>query len=607
MKGKGILVVCFVIAVVALAVALLPGGTAEAMMPVNTVYYNLFSTDGYVPLVDGTVNYIYGFVGDRQGDGKNLIYQNRCTPGPEAVPGNPRTRTCDWPGISDFGGDAPVPSAGPWNDVNGEDQLAGNAQLPAPVIYARKGDIVEIRLKNLGVAAQPNAPNDPHSIHLHGLDVDAANDGVPETSLGAVPANLCADGTSIGQTHWSDEYEPNPGGPVHPDGSAVASCTGDVVEHGGPAPGAGNVIVYMFTEDQDGTYMYHCHQEADIHVQMGMYGALVVYEGNNMSPGTPGSIFGFNYDKDVIMLLTEVDLDYHNAEEGTYNPLHSNFHREWNPIDYHPQYWLVNGLSFPNTIHASTSGPAGPTAGPGVNYDEWILAHEGYDPFITGSASNWNADWGTKGDKVLVRMINLGFETQPMHVHGYHPKVLGNDQRPWDWANTSGGGKKNATTPFGQGLEKNTVTIGSGETYELLFDLGLQNFQSPYPNGTGGINGVFPGGTQSRYFDSLADVDAVDPGTCATDAAGLVPAPYEGQPVSNTFINCPVILDNAGGPGEYIAGPNVTGVVDVFELGPGAPLLPQFQFFPFHNHDDYKATNDGAYPGGQFTMIGLMP
>ena len=40
-------------------------------------------------------------------------------------------------------------------------------------------------------------------------------------------------------------------------------------------PGAGNVIVYMFSPKNAGTYMYHCHQEADIHVQMGMYGALV--------------------------------------------------------------------------------------------------------------------------------------------------------------------------------------------------------------------------------------------------------------------------------------------------------------------------------------------
>ena len=27
------------------------------------------------------------------------------------------------------------------------------------------------------------------------------------------------------------------------------------------------------------------------------------------------------------------------------------------------------------------------------------------------------------------------------------------------------------------------------------------------------------------------------------------------------------------------------------------------QFYPMHNHDDYKATNNGVYPGGQLTFI----
>ena len=27
------------------------------------------------------------------------------------------------------------------------------------------------------------------------------------------------------------------------------------------------------------------------------------------------------------------------------------------------------------------------------------------------------------------------------------------------------------------------------------------------------------------------------------------------------------------------------------------------QFYPMHNHDDYKVTNNGIYPGGQLTFI----
>lgn len=37
------------------------------------------------------------------------------------------------------------------------------------------------------------------------------------------------------------------------------------------------VATYLFDTEHPGTYMYHCHVEASEHVQMGMYGALVVY------------------------------------------------------------------------------------------------------------------------------------------------------------------------------------------------------------------------------------------------------------------------------------------------------------------------------------------
>ena len=41
---------------------------------------------------------------------------------------------------------------------------------------------------------------------------------------------------------------------------------------------------------------------------------------------------------------------------------------------------------------------------------------------------------------------------------------------------------------------ENTLTIGSGETYDWLVDFGQQSFSSFYPNGTGGLQGTLPGG-----------------------------------------------------------------------------------------------------------------
>jgi FtsP/CotA-like multicopper oxidase with cupredoxin domain len=479
------------------------------------VVYNLYATDGYVEMADGTAVYTYGFVGGRQG--VPLDYQTSfCT-------GDGVTRTCGTPTLVNVPGGAPAPTGGPIQPA--EMEFAGNAQFPAPVIYATTADVVEIRLKNLGVSANPNAPNDPHSIHLHGMDVDAANDGVPETSVGAVPAN-----------------------------------SGGI--------GAGNVIVYMFSPKQAGTYMYHCHQEADIHVNMGMYGALVVYNPTDPAAaigpgqGLGGALGGFQYDKDYIMMVTEMDIRGHADEEGTYGSLVPVNTWDPNPYNwalYQPQYWFINGISFPQTIHAGFPS--------GFAYADWLLAHPGYETLYTGGVSTPNAYWGTPGQKVLLRVINLGFETQPLHMHGYHGKIIGNDQRVWDWANKAKTNKSKAT-PFGQGLEKNTLTIGSGETYEWLVDFGQQAF-----------NSLYPAGSESCY----------DPATGAPvpNAVGCAPIPVNGDPAAGA---------------NYVGGPTVAGIegpVPNFDIaGFGTS-----QYFPFHNHDDYKATNNGSYPGGMFTML----
>jgi manganese oxidase len=484
-----------------ISLAISPGQTGVALaQTAATVTYNLYATDGFITLADGTVAYIYGFVGGRQG--VPLTIQNSAKA--KVAPG----------GITNLLGGAPGPTGGLMTAA--ETPLFGNAQFPAPVIYARTTDIVQINLKNLGVA-NGAAPNDPHTIHLHGLDVDAANDGVPETSVAAVPANAAK------------------------------------------TPGAGNIVVYMFSPSKPGTYMYHCHQEASIHVQMGMYGALVVYNPGDAAatngPTTGGGILhGWEYTKDVVLLLSEFDLGQHLAEQN------AGARGAYNPVNYKPQYWFINGLSFPNTIHAGL---------PPFNWANWIASHPGYDPFIVGSVGK-----AGPADKVLLRVINMGFEAQPMHMHGYHAKIIGSDQRAWPWANTAG------LTPSGEGLEKNTLLIGSGETYEWLIDMGQQSLNANY---------------------------YVDPNTGLTSQTRYNPVSL--APLNNNDVTKPPAIPDPFAPGfAYVGGPVVgpdgnqgTGGLPA-ELG-----IVQGQFFPFHNHDDYKATNNGVYPGGMFTMILTTP
>ena len=57
------------------------------------------------------------------------------------------------------------------------------------------------------------------------------------------------------------------------------------------------------------------------------------------------------------------------------------------------------------------------------------------------------------GERVRLRLINLGQALHPMHLHGYHFKIVGTDGYPVE----------------GPPLVKDTVTVGPGERYDLEF------------------------------------------------------------------------------------------------------------------------------------------
>jgi FtsP/CotA-like multicopper oxidase with cupredoxin domain len=94
-----------------------------------------------------------------------------------------------------------------------------NGQVPGPALTATQGDLVEVRLRNADVAQGV-------TLHWHGYDVPAGEDGVPGLTQAAV------------------------------------------------APG--QEFVYRFRAEQAGTYWYHTHEVSDVGVRMGLYGTLVV-------------------------------------------------------------------------------------------------------------------------------------------------------------------------------------------------------------------------------------------------------------------------------------------------------------------------------------------
>lgn len=194
----------------------------------------------------------------------------------------------------------------------------------------------------------------------------------------------------------------------------------------------GDSFTYHFTADHAGTYFYHCHVDTVEHLQMGMHGAFIVKAKGGVNQAWTG---GPAYDKEYTFVLNEIDPVWHKAvETGT----------AYDRTDFHPRYWTINGKAFPDT-------EADPTT------------------MIEGKV----------GDKILVRVINSGYQTHSLHLHGHHFQVIASDGRP--------------LPAF---MEKDTINVGSAERYDLLITF-IQDGDFPLHSHNivdNTNNGVYPGG-----------------------------------------------------------------------------------------------------------------
>lgn len=435
----------------------------------------------------------------------------------------------------------------------------GNAKFPAPFIEANAGDDVYITLHNRGFFQKNQKVQDEHTIHLHGIHSQAQYDGFPE-SAGSYRENLQAFwrdpayggawagynnlvvggsplATWLKDSYWNSLSGANQQAFLLAHNASGSNTIPTVLNKLSPSGGVPSQFdmaafplgtpaatvetesqfTYYFRAEHPGTYMYHCHVVAAEHVQMGMYGALVIRPATNPTTsvygGVPDSMGNLvdSYDKEYTFIESEFDTIWHRTiEKGTgafYAP-------NWNP-----QLWFVNGRTFPQTIFAFKYNaqepvpPAGFPLPPGVTVPAgataWYRPEPRYGTFIGV----------TLGQKFLIRYINMGYQAHAMHQHGWHMTVIGSDGMPFRLRPNG-----NSTA-----YDKFTLNINSGETYDTI-----------------------------TYADPVYGVNA--------DA---------GSPFSVPLT-----------PGQN-----------------GQPTLNWRQVYPIHDHDDYKVTTNGIYPGGALVLI----
>ncbi len=272
----------------------------------------------------------------------------------------------------------------------GMDSTAAN--FPAPTVELSEGEDVYLTLTNVGMTMRPDL-FDPHTVHFHGqANAPPVFDGMPEGSFGV---NM------------------------------------------------GSSFTYFYHHPKPGTYMYHCHQEATEHMQMGMLGNFYVRPQQDGTPITYGgrtyTRFVYNdgdgstgYDTSAALQLGSMDHVFHELHLGI-QPL---------PFaDMRDPYTVINGRGYPDTID-----PA-PLAGPEENGGQ---ASQPVTSLVRVA----------RGQRLLLRLSNLNVtQHYTLTALGLPMKVVGR-------------GARQLKGPDGKlaSFDTSSVTLGGGESTEVMID-----------------------------------------------------------------------------------------------------------------------------------------
>jgi FtsP/CotA-like multicopper oxidase with cupredoxin domain len=200
----------------------------------------------------------------------------------------------------------------------------------------------------------------------------------------------------------------------------------------------GRDFTYFYRPHDPGTYMYHCHFEDVEHVQMGMTGVVYVRPIQNKGTASvPAGKYAYNdgdgstrYDREFAFLTTELWAEAH------YRDAHIQT-TDW--TDFKPSFFALNGRAYPDTL-APAGDPMSTAAG--------RLRYQPNSSLITANT----------GDKVLLRLANLGYLNHALTVDGIDLLVVAKD------ASLLRG--RDGTALY---QVTNTVEIGPGESRDVIF------------------------------------------------------------------------------------------------------------------------------------------
>ncbi len=210
----------------------------------------------------------------------------------------------------------------------------------------------------------------------------------------------------------------------------------------------GAELTYQFIPEDPGTYMYHCHVEDVEHVTMGLHGMVFVRPRKGQNFAYNDTDDSTQFDRQFAILLTDLDVENH------WNDGHIQV-SDWS--QFRTTFGLMNGRGWPDTIEPN---------GPFFNRDTGLW----HDNQITGPrlAHNPNSSLiqANAGERVLLRISNLGFDEKSLVLPGLPVTIHGRDAK-WQGegrADYSGSGTRGSLV-----TTTNRIDIGPGESRDVIF------------------------------------------------------------------------------------------------------------------------------------------
>lgn len=164
------------------------------------------------------------------------------------------------------------------------------------------------------------------------------------------------------------------------------TATQRVRSYGNEAPANGGTQTYSWNLARSGTFLYHSGTWPQKQVYMGLFGAVT-------KDFATGQVYeGVPYDSEAVLFYSEIDPVLNaSIADGTYTT----------SIEYHPQWFLVNG-----------------------------------EPYVAGMA---DIPAGTVGGNTLLRFLSAAGETHVPTLQGLYMTIHGEDGIRYGWEDTAAG------------------------------------------------------------------------------------------------------------------------------------------------------------------------